>query len=219
MYYKYIYKIKNKPYGVGLNTINWFFKRAEINYILEDNLSSTQRIIASNFFDQFLFTNMSYKTRCLLNIYLLHLLGTYRGWRHSRGLPVRGQRTWSNSWSTYRSNLTLRTYKITISKKIYGTSFSNESFTAYLAEEVNNMWRAQWGSEWFEARRKRINTQKNARNAVKIDLLAMSKLQIDSYSKNKDVNKLKKQKRNVFTLGFDSGFTKQVLKNSLDKSK
>lgn len=219
MYYKYIYKIKNKPYGVGLNTINWFFKRAEINYILEDNLSSTQRIIASNFFDQFLFTNMSYKTRCLLNIYLLHLLGTYRGWRHSRGLPVRGQRTWSNSWSTYRSNLTLRTYKITISKKIYGTSFSNESFTAYLAEEVNNMWRAQWGSEWFEARRKRINTQKNARNAVKIDLVAMSKLQIDSYSKNKDVNKLKKQKRNVFTLGFDSGFTKQVLKNSLDKSK
>lgn len=219
MYYKYIYKIKNKPYGVGLNTINWFFKRAEINSILEDNLSSTQRIIASNFFDQFLFTNMSYKTRCLLNIYLLHLLGTYRGWRHSRGLPVRGQRTWSNSWSTYRSNLTLRTYKITISKKIYGTSFSNESFTAYLAEEVNNMWRAQWGSEWFEARRKRINTQKNARNAVKIDLLAMSKLQIDSYSKNKDVNKLKKQKRNVFTLGFDSGFTKQVLKNSLDKSK
>lgn len=81
------------------------------------------------------------------------------------------------------------------------------------------MWRAQWGSEWFEARRKRINTQKNARNAVKIDLVAMSKLQIDSYSKNKDVNKLKKQKRNVFTLGFDSGFTKQVLKNSLDKSK
>ncbi len=219
MYYKYLHKKKTKPYGVSLKTITLLFKRSEINFLLNLNTSATQSLVISNFFDNYTFTNMSYKTRNLLNIYLLHLLGTYRGWRHSRGLPVRGQRTWSNAWSNYRSNLILRTYKITISKKIYGPAFSNDSFTAYLAEEVNNMWRLQWGAEWFEARRKRLNSQKNSRNSVKIDIIAMSKLQIDSYSKNKEATKLKKQKRNVFTLGFDSGFTKQVLKTSIDKSK
>ena len=90
--------------------------------------------------------NQSYQIRLVINIFLLHLLTTYRGWRHSRGLPVRGQRTWSNGWSSYRSNLTLRSFKIKIAKHLYGGQTSNEYVTAYLAEEVNNMWRLQWGS-------------------------------------------------------------------------
>merc|ERR1711977_664005 len=33
------------------------------------------------------------KKKRLLNIYYLDLISSYRGWRHSKGLPVRGQRT------------------------------------------------------------------------------------------------------------------------------
>ena len=56
--------------------------------------------------------------------------------------------------------------------------------------------------------------QKNLKNNFKIDLLAMSKLQIDVISKKKDSSKSKKSKKNIFTLGFDPGFTKSVLKQN-----
>jgi hypothetical protein len=35
----------------------------------------------------------SMQTRYLINVYRLHLLNTYRGWRYIRNLPTKGQRT------------------------------------------------------------------------------------------------------------------------------
>lgn len=209
--YIFLKKIKKNLYGLNINSIKKFIQRSELNYNV---YNPTQYLLENIFLSNYQFNNSSFKTRHLLNIYLLNLLGTYRGWRHSRGLPVRGQRTWSNAWSSYRSNLLLRSYKINISKKIYGSNFSNDYFTAYLAEEVNNMWRLQWGSEWLEAKKKRVNLQKNVKNNFKVDLISMSKLQVDAVSKKKDANKIKKSKRNVFTLGFDPGFTKNIIKNN-----
>ena len=49
--------------------------------------------------------NKSIKERFLLNIFFLDLIVSYRGWRHSKGLPVRGQRTWTNAWTVYKNNL------------------------------------------------------------------------------------------------------------------
>jgi len=143
----------------------------------------------------------------------MELLGIYKGWRHSRGLPVRGQRTWSNSWSSYRSNTLLRSYKIEVAKRLYGENFSKDYFVAYLAEEVNRMWKSQWEKEWYEAKQKRIKSTKNVKNLPKIDLVAMSKLQLGQTSNNNKKNSKKKiQKKNVFTLGFDPGFTKDLMK-------
>lgn len=216
--YKFFKKIKKNNYGLNLYTVIKFTQRSE-NYNCID-LNPVQTYLFNNFLNNFQFNEKTYKTRLLLNIYLLNLLGTYKGWRHSRGLPVRGQRTWSNSWSCYRSNLVLRSYKISVSKKIYGNNYSNDCITAYLAEEVNNMWRLQWYYEWFESKKKRINLQKNIKNSFKVDLLSMSKLQIDVISKKKDSTKSKKSKKNVFTLGFDPGFTKNIIKqNAQIKSK
>jgi ribosomal protein S13 len=42
------------------------------------------------------------------NIIRLYLIRSYRGRCHALGKPVRGQRTWSNAWSTYNVNTTLR---------------------------------------------------------------------------------------------------------------
>lgn len=95
---------------------------------------------------------------------------------------------------------------------MYGHGFSNDYFVAYLAEEVNNMWRLQWGDEWQEAKKKRLNSQKNSKISLKIDLASMSKLQVGSFGKKSDSNqKNKKNKKNVLTLGFDPGFTKALV--------
>jgi small subunit ribosomal protein S13 len=41
--------------------------------------------------------NKELKKRMILNIFILDLISSYRGLRHSLGLPVRGQRTWTNA--------------------------------------------------------------------------------------------------------------------------
>ena len=152
--------LKKNNFGFGYYFFKILISRLEFSKINHSEFLSWQRLLFDNFLNNFKINKYSFRTKHLLNVYLLNLLGTYRGWRHSRGLPVRGQRTWSNGWSSYRSNLILRSYKIILSKKIYGQNILNDGFTAYVAEEVNNMWRLQWGNEWLLARKKRINSQK-----------------------------------------------------------
>jgi len=45
-----------------------------------------------------------------LNIIRLYLIKSYRGRSHAIGKPVRGQRTWSNAWSSFYTNKILRTF-------------------------------------------------------------------------------------------------------------
>lgn len=45
-----------------------------------------------------------------LNIIRLYLIKSYKGRCHAIGKPVRGQRTWSNAWSTYNNNYILRRF-------------------------------------------------------------------------------------------------------------
>lgn len=45
-----------------------------------------------------------------LRIVRLYLIKSYRGRCHALGKPVNGQRTWSNAWSSYKSNLLLRKF-------------------------------------------------------------------------------------------------------------
>lgn len=194
--------------------------RLEINnYVILQDFDSNKSKCYNEFFMLFMLNNRSYKERVIINIYVLELLGTYRGWRHSRGLPVRGQRTWSNGWSPFRSNLILRNFKLRIAKKIYGHSLINVYFVAYLAEEVNNMWKSQWHSEWLQAKMKRLKTKQSKNTKLKIDFLSMSKMEVDGFSKKEKSNRKKNiSKKNSFTLGFDPGFTKILLKkNMLDK--
>ena len=204
-YYKHIFGFNLYTLKMLTNKIESFNGVAQDNYLHKYN--------ESLYLDKFLINNWSFKNKIICNIYLMELLGIYKGWRHSRGLPVRGQRTWSNSWSSYRSNTLLRSYKIEVAKRLYGENFSKDYFVAYLAEEVNRMWKSQWEKEWYEAKQKRIKSTKNVKNLPKIDLVAMSKLQLGQTSNNNKKNSKRKiQKKNVFTLGFDPGFTKDLMK-------
>ena len=45
-----------------------------------------------------------------MNIIRLYLIKSYRGRCHAFGKPSRGQRTWSNGWTAFKHNHTLRKF-------------------------------------------------------------------------------------------------------------
>lgn len=143
---------------------------------------------------------------------MLDILQTYKGWRHTKGLPCRGQRTWTNGNSCYRSNLTLRRFKLKLAQRVYSQLSLNEVNTTYFAEQVNNLWKTQWEAEWKAARKNRLRLVRQG-GIVKADLVNMSKGNVISPQKLKKMNKKQRQalKKNNFTLGFEPGFTKKII--------
>ena len=95
MYINKILKSKFKgKYGFSRFSLLSISQRLEIGVLSQTyNFVGLQKFILDFLTSKYVFNNYTFKTKHLLNIYLLNLLGTYRGWRHSRGLPVRGQRT------------------------------------------------------------------------------------------------------------------------------
>lgn len=151
--------------------------------------------------------NKDLKKKITFNIFILDLINSYRGVRHSFGLPVRGQRTWTNAWSSYKSNLILRQFKIKLSKRLYTSITINELNIAYLAEQMNNLWKLQWDSEWKKAKRQRqAQTKQQSRNLFKVDLKAIASGNVLPKNKKKQMG---------YIIGFDPGFTKFVLKESI----
>lgn len=162
----------------------------------------------------------SIRKKTYLNIYLLDLIHSYRGWRHLKGLPVNGQRTWSNAWTSYKTNTALRELKLIISKRIYGQGFENSLSILFLAEAYNNLWRVHWRKEWVAAKKKRLLFLKNLYGVYKIDLYTLARGEIENPQKSKKVKK--KVTKNSFSLGFEPGFTKNLVKllgKTLVKSK
>ena len=150
--------------------------------------------------------NKDLKKKYIFNIFMLDLINSYRGLRHAFGLPVRGQRTWTNAWSCYKSNLALRQFKIKLSKRLYTSITISELNIAYLAEQINILWKLQWDNEWKKAKRQRQIQAKKSQNFYKVDLKAIASANVSVKDKKKQLNCI---------VGFDPGFTKYVLKQSL----
>jgi small subunit ribosomal protein S13 len=85
-------------YGVGRPTANKILKRAEINPdtrvkdLTEQEISRIREVLEGNYV-----VEGDLRRELSMNIKRLMDIGTYRGLRHRRGLPVRGQRTRTNS--------------------------------------------------------------------------------------------------------------------------
>jgi hypothetical protein len=62
----------------------------------------------------------------LQKLYVLrkYLIKSYQGYCHFLGKPVRGQRTWSNAWNSFKCNNLLRSF-ITKVRNINTTHFNN----------------------------------------------------------------------------------------------
>ena len=191
-----------------------FMERLEIFDNINFNLLNADKwVILLKLLNKIIPFNKSIKDRLLINIFFLDLIISYRGWRHSKGLPVRGQRTWTNAWTVYRNNLILREYKIIVAKKLYGNIPLENLNVTYLAEQINLIWKLQWENEWREAKKKRLVSMKSNFKVTNVDLYSMSKGVVDTTGNKKNKKKVKNQfNKNLFTLGFDPGFTKALIK-------
>ena len=208
---------KNKSYGFNKSFIKLFEIRCEVLKEFSFNqYSITHWIGFFNFFYKILPRNKMIIRKNLLNIFFLDIISSYRGWRHSRGLPVRGQRTWTNAWSVYKSNLVLRHYKIILLRRVYNKVSLSDLNIAYAAEQFNLLWKVQWENEWLDAKKKRLQLIKKRKGLVKVDLASMARGQLN-VSKSSQTGSKKKSKtsKNAFNLGFDPGFTKMLLKAPL----
>lgn len=146
-----------------------------------------------------------------LNVYTLDMIQSYRGVRHARGLPCRGQRTWTNAWTSYRVNTTLRVFKIKLLNRAYKKTTNEHLNTYYLAEQINLLWKVFWKDEWLNAKKKVILVSK--KKNVNVDVTSMAKGNVVSPTRLKKLSKKQKSSlgKNTLTLGFDVGFTKKVL--------
>lgn len=203
-----------ESYGFNKNFISFIEKRLEHESdCIVKELPLTKWKVFLEVFPTVMPFECNIFTRHCLNIYILDLSTSYKGWRHFRGLPVRGQRTWTNAWSCYRSNWILRNLRLSIAKKFYGNIPDKEAIVGFSAEHVNSMWKDQWHHEWLAAR-KELEKFKGHPKTMKIDLYSMHNYQITHPYKLKNMSKKQKQaiKKNYFTLGFDLGFTKSLLR-------
>ncbi|MBN2570612.1 MAG: 30S ribosomal protein S13 [Ignavibacteriales bacterium] len=85
-------------YGIGQTTSKKILEKAKVNpdkkiqELTEEEIANIRSIMTSEFK-----VEGSLRTEVQQNIKRLMDIGSYRGLRHRRGLPVRGQRTRTNS--------------------------------------------------------------------------------------------------------------------------
>merc|ERR1712159_589623 len=84
----------SKHFGIGQYLRSIFERRLE-SFItrVELNLSISQKMPIEKLLFRLIPEKKSLKQRQLVFIYTLDLISSYKGWRHSKGLPTRGQRT------------------------------------------------------------------------------------------------------------------------------
>ena len=192
------------------------YESSDLDYFFE---TSCDNLVIWRVLRTFLSRNYSVKKTTELNLLALYNINCYRAWRHIRGLPTRGQRTWTNANSCFLSNIMLRKSLYNIAKLKYTGVQSSVANIANLAEYSNIVWKKQWFDEWTFMKDKRLNF-KGAYSIYKIDLYAMSKFRVKVEKEQKVLSKRARRKKkklevkNVFTTGFETGFTKSLLKKS-----
>ena len=101
--------------------------------------------------------------------------------------------------------MTLRQFKLRLSKRFYSTITISELNIAYLAEQVNSLWKIQWELEWKKAKRQRQIAARKSKNHLNIDLGLIASANVTN----------KNKKKGNYLIGFDDGFTKHILKQAI----
>ena len=200
-------------YGAGAIISDKLLTRAETEEsILYLDSSLNKQYILSEYVAVLYSNRHSYYLKVATNIALLDLFFCYRGWRHFKCLPVRGQRTWTNASTVLRVNRTLRDLKVRVARNVYGNFGSSAVSTAIFAEQYNMLWYRQWHMDWAAAKHKRINFSAKSKNVCIMDLNSTALGKISGSNRLAKPGKKKKvYKKNTFTIGFTLGSTKWML--------
>src|SRR5581483_5304336 len=85
-------------FGIGLKTARDILNKLAINFdkrvkdLSNEEIASIQKEVSTNYI-----TEGDLRKEIRLNIQRLQQIGSYRGLRHKKGLPARGQRTKTNA--------------------------------------------------------------------------------------------------------------------------
>lgn len=207
-------------YGISTTNLNCFSKRLEKTSVTNLKIKRIKYNILKNTLKSKIPQKTSLKEWSNGYIIINMVINNYKGYRHLRGLPVHGQRTWSNAWSAFRTNLFLRNFKLDLAKKYYGNINYSDIKLAFLAEQTNLFWKIHWTRLWKKAFSLRQNKSSKKKNRMlKPELALMAKNIIFFPSTEKELTK--KQKTNyekaIFSVGYRVGFTKILLKDLIQR--
>ena len=110
--------------GLGPHFITLLIKRFELNTIKRDSTTdllfySPELLRAMNvLFSQISSVNNTLPEVERFDLIRLYLTKSYRGKAQAIGKPSHGQRTWSNAWTAYNYNRTIRSFVSTIQKTL-----------------------------------------------------------------------------------------------------
>lgn len=113
--------------GLGNTTKKKFMKRFELNLLYINPFNTfldydkDVRKLVNILLSQITSVNNQISEIQKYNLIRLYLTKTYRGRAQALGKPARGQRTWSNAWTSYYYNKTLRMFVNTIQKNLNKT--------------------------------------------------------------------------------------------------
>jgi len=165
--------LSNALYGLNRKFINLMRKRLELTtyskhyttryYILDYSVLYNKPFIKTIniILSQISNVNLSIYELKKVNVLRLYLIKSYRGYCHAIGKPVKGQRTWSNGWNSYKCNNLLRNF-INKTKRI--SLLNNTKITPVFSRSIKKKY----------SLKKSTKTSKN----------------INSYSKSTSLNKL-----------------------------
>lgn len=212
----------NNTYGINKSFLNILEKRLEIILIDSNFDSSLNRVIFGVLLNHELYRLKWIKSFNAINICILDFIWSYKGYRHIKGLPVHGQRTWSNGWSTSRSNFILRSIRARWAFKYYGNITLRDAKFGLYAEYNNSLWKRQWRNCWFYAKKRRLSIaalkkKNNQYHNPTINIKNMAAGYIFLPSLKKELTKKQKslQEQSIYAVGYPLGFSKVAFLDSI----
>lgn len=211
------------------NTIDFLPKKNSINrYIFFTafeciktrdliDLQNKPNIIALLKFYKFCITgyiNYDLHKRTVINLVFKDMIHNYKIWRHIRGYPVNGQRTWSNGKSVTKNNTAFKGFRINQVLTAFGKKRKNKAPQLISGEYINKLWLKTWRSEWNQARRFNIKSarRREKKNTIFIDIRSLALCITGGYlrkGKARRFNKAKKRFKNI-TVGLPLFFTRYI---------
>lgn len=140
---------------------------------------------------------------CFINISIMFLSKSYKGWRHLFNLPANGQRTWSNGKTLNIKKNVLTDNLYLYFKEGMPNAHPTEIKSSFQLEKYNLLWLNQWKPEWMLGNKRIQSDLKKTNKTYKFEANSLVKI-------NPNFVKIKKKK--VAPIGFEPGFTKFYLK-------
>lgn len=111
------------------------------------------------------------------------MLNLYKAWRHCRGYPVHGQRTWSNGKSCTKNNNNLRAFRLSQMQTAFGSRKKSNYALLVQAEALNKLWLKTWPFEWIQGRYHAIRSKSRKGSSIPVDVTNLAKAITTGYKR------------------------------------